>query len=1328
MSCKVNLYVKKLTNKIKVIMSFGRYDSLKPTRIAALTRNTKENVFGKLKLDSTGQESFFMPDNVSAVEVPESFDQLIEIEEILINYNHENQENTQKLVKFIEEHPTIGQYELEVSISIRPRLVKEYVYLFNQFSPLLKKHLQTTFVAPQDFIDFLIETNEYPQYLAEKFQYRLQYPEVDYSKYEYPASMLPNKENPFKLSKEMLNALINDDVDYIVQQSALADFKPKKIYGLRFFRFTIIEAAALFGAVKIYKFCLTNGIGSDHIHPFVVAGGNLEIVRITAAAEVTQSKFNQTSNIAIAYRHDELYSWIRENYPERRGPFGFTQFVRSLSTLSLKGLYAILKASANVSKKFKFADYIIMLTYDGLIGIAKELCPFVGLTFELFMIANDDEMLNNLISNRNPLDIPTEFFRHTLQTKSKKHIEALVNHPKFYEFYFHDEDIKLMKKNAPWVLEKLYDIFDKTESIEQMIKMYDHGFPVRESKVLELIEALATQDRTLNKKSVDDLVKQFKPILTKEFLIHLTEINGSLWSFIVDFMFGKTQRDALSFMMDPTKREKVKPTTTFINEYDINSADIKKLIRTYRPYYYGRMNADFLGLIISLIDEFDEEDLLLLYLMYRDVTIESQLRKKLNIPQKVSLFGTEQIRNILDANQDLAANLLVCDPRFVKVILPTIDEKSLKILINAWKIKPADEFQNYIVNNPGFKQFVDIKELSKDPKLLELILSFELTEEEFNFLADNPDYEEIVCSTLYNLKNAKHFSVQDLFFNDIAEKFDLSQKFCYANGKIDKPSVNMINSELRFGYLPPELVEFVLKNPIVQQNVQLEGLHGALKKVSDPMLVFNCMKGRFDQFKYHELINFYKLLSAKNKKIFLENLNPPKLFLFHASVIGLKNIIEGEFTVEEHDLINFAKDFKDPHYKFIFDTYNMDFYCQKYLFFKFVEFNNVEYMDKLVTKYNFDIETLNYLSPLQYSIICEAQDAFDYLLSKNADVSFRGLTTSLTFAEIIKRTRYYKDKVKSLIPNMEEEAKMNDRIDYFAEYKYPRDLFQSILYIGPQIDQKGLPTNLSAPNLSFEMAFLMMMRSFDFPVLNKTLVACEPLMYLRLPQDQLMPIESLAGGLNAACDNVKTIYGIITGKPEFICKSDYLSYLLHFAVCFGSPAVIAKMFQLGADLSKVEGNINYYSPAIESILMNRMDIFIILVNNGLNINTVYPHQNLTLLNLSIIHSQEIFDYLYNKVTINYNLAITPVMCLPYILDQSRIPDVVRKVLSVTNIEQEKKVNTFFVSIAPVLLSDNQITRRNWIEDFKTFHKNTITDSKDQDLITPEIPDFMNENE
>ena len=141
--------------------------------------------------------------------------------------------------------------------------------------------------------------------------------QIDYEKLE---SVFKNR----AMEGSLRSAIINDDVEALIQMESNPFFlknmmiQPTDFDCASFGPFKPIEYAALYGAVKCFKYILLNEYADDSQilrKPAVaIQGGNLEIIKILMEKGYTFNDVKSFS-ISISAKRNDIFEWLLDMYP-----------------------------------------------------------------------------------------------------------------------------------------------------------------------------------------------------------------------------------------------------------------------------------------------------------------------------------------------------------------------------------------------------------------------------------------------------------------------------------------------------------------------------------------------------------------------------------------------------------------------------------------------------------------------------------------------------------------------------------------------------------------------------------------------------------------------------------------------------------------------------------------------------------------------------------------------------------------------------------------------------------------------------------------------------
>jgi hypothetical protein len=176
---------------------------------------------------------------------------------------------------------------------------------------------------------------------------------------------------------------------------------------------TYIEAAALYGAVKCFKFLLLNNADTSKCAAAALAGGSLEILHIL---EQNKIDFSGLEMIALIYRNDEIFEWLT------KGVYSTGFDCINANSLSIKAIMAFVQTG---SMSFYETKSFIQLSEKNI--MSKDLFDRMLSNEMCFVSINDEKILDSLITKENF----STLFDAASSLGSVKHIKLLINNKYF---------------------------------------------------------------------------------------------------------------------------------------------------------------------------------------------------------------------------------------------------------------------------------------------------------------------------------------------------------------------------------------------------------------------------------------------------------------------------------------------------------------------------------------------------------------------------------------------------------------------------------------------------------------------------------------------------------------------------------------------------------------------------------------------------------------------------------------------------------------------------------------------------------------------------------
>lgn len=252
--------------------------------------------------------------------------------------------------------------------SIRLRLLEENVIDFSTIYNYDRSESTFFFFGPE-FKKF------YPDYFNE---HEIEFRNVDLKKHFLLRSEGMNE-------SEMAILIRNDDIENFQKFVSRLNINlngnvPKSKYEISFFlkaTTSIIEYAAFYGSLKIFKFlCMNNVSFSDQLREFAVAGGNYDIVHIL---EMKNVKFDlDCLNKAIQYHHNEIVRYINDTFNIEYTTDSLRESIMSYNIDIFLENYYVVDDDINHANDWGWTP-LHFATMHGKLDIVKLLCNVEGI-------------------------------------------------------------------------------------------------------------------------------------------------------------------------------------------------------------------------------------------------------------------------------------------------------------------------------------------------------------------------------------------------------------------------------------------------------------------------------------------------------------------------------------------------------------------------------------------------------------------------------------------------------------------------------------------------------------------------------------------------------------------------------------------------------------------------------------------------------------------------------------------------------------------------------------------------------------------------------------
>lgn len=1146
------------------------------------------------------------------INLPAGLQKIEEIQQSFLSYDSKNDENTKYLVDFIDSHSYFGLKELEICSAVRPNKAKDYIHLFSHLSTNTKRIAQLSLTFPSFFelllqkagIFNIVETSQISTPInSYHFSDRLNF-------IFFENALRTTRYEP--VDYDCLNALIEDDIQYFVDLAMKGNINSFKSFGK--FGATIIQFAAYFGAVNCFKYFMCNKGNLDNIERFALAGGNTEIIRILMQQGKT---FDDCLNLTLLFRRDELYEGLLSNCDEeyvKRQSYTFYL----TDSMSIRAIYALMQTNRVIA----ISDYLSVLFFDGFIDACRELSVHALYSKHLFSLMHDDVILGNFLNNCPSNTAFEAIFKHCFTIGAEYHLKIMIDHEKFKCYKLSSDLLSSVENKMPQITEYIKQKTQAATTVEDAYLLLKNGNNPNSSLLFDVMMYCVHQKDPISlnslfqKVSYHDVTIQQMQLLMKEApwvrkiiqykYVHLCESPTDFIPFVRYFGYDIDPPIADSrFLADP---EVLDSLTIF----------------------------DWIN--ISIIYERDYQDIVN-YCKSIDLIDHDEERYPLH-----ALLETDEFNEKFKKNYEDFINCIYVKPSLIKYYESIeISADIFNKLIDFYDMVETIEIEQFFLL-PKMKKFLNIAELCKNNKYLDILVNLEYTAEEFEIVKNTGFMKNYL---LCNLNNAKFMTINEIFNSG--------------------PSDLIINALLVIDLDDEKVrqVHSMLLTRHIDRQYELLNRQEYLKGLPTTALLKYC-NAQNDEIIIKKVIAevLSRDLTHEEEKL-ITTLNLPKSIINEFRPL-MSEFILFVYTVRYgYKFYNHFEEISDDDFLFIY-TNIQQMYSDTLLSVKVsknaltralhiaIQKKNIHLMIALLNAGAYIDGVVNNLTPLQLAINCRFVQGIQVLIEAGSDISFRLTSTA---AQQAHNASFEIIKIINDNSDINVEAKYSKIIPEELAPKMKQDLFEEIQSFTIYGDFDFMDMN--------EIEDPQELANFALKYVSKFEKFSQILGFLLLIKPNIQPFELLmtkyrkfraelsdetrefvwnfiSSRINEQNAQVKNVYSALTGI-DLISNHPDNSLLLYAATKGGFLNIVQSLFDHGANLNEVEGNFFTLSPALEAITMNRPDIFKVFIGHGLDVNSVYP-DNFTLINYSILkNNQEIFDMILPKCNFKHLVIYTPMM-------------------------------------------------------------------------------------
>lgn len=442
-----------------------------------------------------------IPDSLNSSDLPPELQELDKIQQIIANYNSDDENQTKELLNFINNNPNLGLNELHICMNIRPRLIRHYVKLYTRLPTNIRTLARQLLPTTRLFSNTLLLEDPSRLYEVKTFT-------KSNSNIISIANLIfsfANRDSEIQdVTQKMIDGFLNDDPDTFLQLDPnITSYRYDKCVC------TLLDWFALFGAVKCFKVFFLNTAEPKCSEIFAIAGGNFEIVRILAQKG---KEFHNGIHIALYYRQEEMFTWLSENYAELQN----NKYSLLTQTMSIRALYALSKTN----QFSNFIDLIANAILDERFDICKYFVKHSIFHASLFLFISNEKFLKTFLSIVPTAFLP-ELFRYLLENRAEWHLRLALMNIKLEELNFQQIYYDKIISQFPDLAKIFEERSNKQVPPEESYIAFPRRQPIAKVNVYPLIMYCI---KKMYFAQVHELAKQYFKSLSFEEIIEICKI------------------------------------------------------------------------------------------------------------------------------------------------------------------------------------------------------------------------------------------------------------------------------------------------------------------------------------------------------------------------------------------------------------------------------------------------------------------------------------------------------------------------------------------------------------------------------------------------------------------------------------------------------------------------------------------------------------------------------------------------------------------------------------------------------------------------------------
>ena len=679
--------------------------------------------------------------SLSSVEIHEKLEELYEFQQILLDKEMSCQKNIEFINNFVNKFPRLALHQLEISMHIRPQLFKQYAEVIEQFPTLILDIIPEICQIPDLIFNILYEKGKIPNYHSTSAGFFSK----SFQGTPTNRNILTLKETGAFPDANISEALSDDNADFFVESSAnnKIDFNAKiSVYGSSD-KLLPIEAAALYGATKCFKYLLLNNSNIDECTAQAVAGGSFEIIRIL---EQNGKTFSNCDIYALIYRQDDIFDWLT------KGTFKGTNFSYFINTFSIKAIIGLTKTGI-----FRFNETAAFIFMAEKNLLTEEMIKSMEPSKNCFLATHDEKLLNLFINKNNIKSL----LLTACEKRSVFHIKAIINNNNFDIGSADQSSISIAKETSQEIRDLIYSksqsngiaLYNQARKKSSFIGKRSYDFSAINSANVysvvyfalskgdfSFVSDMSEKTELLNTLTEEELI-ELAQYQSPEIIMRILEVNHS-----TEYLVGAFEimnNDCINKISASVQNSSSVLTTFLSNKEFCDMVSPKEVIKLIM------MNPD--KIVVSALSAF--------LIQKNYITEATKISNKDSLEQAV--FTSEVFTKEIDVKFALT-QYKVYEPfimYFTTIEMEEDDFNSFISLTQSRQVMHINQLKQ-ILSKPAHRKFFE--KIASCKELINCIADFDFTEEEAQIIIR----KRMTDIFFKKQSNKKYLSAMELIKND----------------------------------------------------------------------------------------------------------------------------------------------------------------------------------------------------------------------------------------------------------------------------------------------------------------------------------------------------------------------------------------------------------------------------------------------------------------------------------------------------------------------------------------------------------------------------------